>query len=91
MVASVPDVMPMYFLSTELIRAFVFGEENRAYPAPTVIRLKIINKMLEFPFTKEKLKSPRVTRAEPDDAIKTGFALSEIFPVTGENNAMIKG
>ena len=38
MVAFMPDAMPRYCGSTELMIAFVLGEEKRAYPKPSTIK-----------------------------------------------------
>ena len=38
MVAFMPDAMPRYRGSTELMIAFVLGEEKRAYPKPSTIK-----------------------------------------------------
>ena len=39
MVPKVPEARPKYRLSTELMTAFVFGEEKKANPKPRIIKL----------------------------------------------------
>jgi len=38
MVATIPDAAPRCCLSTELMIAFVFGEEKSAYPRPRMLK-----------------------------------------------------
>jgi hypothetical protein len=42
-VLTIEDAIPYNLLSTELIIAFVFGDENRANPKPRTIEQKTMN------------------------------------------------
>ena len=91
MVATVPEAIPRYLFSTELIIAFIFGDENKAKPNP---KKASINTIVTFDVSgsiKAKNKSPTTVIDIPADAIRRGSILSESRPARGEKHAIIMG
>jgi hypothetical protein len=91
MVATVPEAIPRCLLSTELIIAFIFGDENRANPMPRKARIKTIIIFDVSGPIKTKNISPRTVTDIPADAIKRGSILSDSRPASGEKTAIIMG
>ena len=91
MVPTDPEAMPYSLLSTELIMALMFGEENRANPNPRIIRLRMIKGRTVLFLISVKSTRPKVVRAIPSEAITRGSILSESFPANGEKAAIIIG
>ena len=90
-VDNVEDATPRYFLSIELITAFVFGEENNANPNPRNIKLIVIESTLVCVVRKININSPIVVITIPAEATIRGSVLSDSFPEIGENIAIIIG
>ncbi len=90
-VPSVPEATPKNLFSTELIIAFVLGEEKKAKPKPSKIKPRIIYDKFELLFIIIKIVSPTAVKAIPVEATNLGSILSDIRPARGENVAMIIG
>ena len=90
-VASVAEATPYVFISTELITAFVLGEEKKAKPKPRMIRLTKMNPIAVFWPKKVSKISPIVVRAIPMEARICGAILSESLPARGEKIAWTAG
>ena len=91
MVATVPEAIPRYLFSTELIIAFIFGDENRAKPKPRKARTKTIITFDVFGPRNTKNISPITVINMPADAIRRGSILSESRPARGEKTAITMG
>ena len=91
MVATVPEATPRYLFSTELIIAFIFGDENKAKPKPKKASIKMIVTFDVFGPIKAKNKSPTTVIDIPTDAIRRGSILTESRPARGEKLAIIMG
>jgi hypothetical protein len=90
-VASVAEATPYVFVPTELITAFVLGEEKKAKPKPRMRRLNIMNPIAVFWAKKASKISPIVVKAIPEEARICGVILSESLPARGEKIAWTAG
>ena len=91
MVAFIPDAMPRYRGSTELMIAFVLGDEKSAYPKPSTIKAITIAYNGVAVVKKMKNASPNVVIAIPTVATIRGSMRSDIFPATGEKRVWTTG
>ena len=90
-VASVAAATPYVRASTELITAFVLGEEKKAKPKPSTMRLTKMNPMAVFWPKKVSKTSPIVVRDIPAEARICGAILSESLPASGDKIAWTAG
>lgn len=91
MVATVPEAMPKYRLSTDPMIALIFGEEKRAKPKPRTSKTMTISQTGVAGESAAKTASPAAVIAIPIEASTLGSFLSESFPAQGENSAITTG
>ena len=90
-VLKVAEATPKNRFSTELITAFVLGEEKRPNPRPRTIRLMIIIEFEKEASIKIKGMRPIVLRAIPVVATSLGSTLSDNLPDRGAQIAITRG
>ncbi len=90
-VAADPEASPNWYLLTELIIVFIFGDEKRAKPNPTQVNTNIISQIGVRLVKSEKTTSPIVHIVMPDVVKYLGWKRSESLPATGENRAITAG
>ena len=91
MVAAEPEARPRWRFSTELMMAFILGEENRANPHPRKIRLHTIKKTGEEGLRKDNASSPAQVMDMPVVAKILGSTRSESRPANGDPRAIMMG
>ena len=91
MVPTVADATPRYFLSTELIMAFVLGEENKPKPIPTMARISKRKVGVECSVRKLSKINPPTIIAMPAEARILGSYLSESLPEMEATMAIARG
>ena len=90
----VPDTAeatPKFLSETELIMAFVFGEENIPKPIPKIKRGTTIQIKGVLAVTKAKGTSPAQVSPIPTDTTIRGSILSDNQPLSGDKAACITG
>ena len=80
MVPTEAEAIPKKRFSTELMMAFVLGEEKRAKPKPSKIRQPIMYPSGVFGFKKISRNNPMVVSVIPTVATIRGSIRSESFP-----------
>src|SRR5512147_2854467 len=83
-VAFMPEAMPRWHFSTELMIAFVLGEEKNPYPSPRIIRLAMMIQRGVKAVRNMKQARPAVVSIMPAVETIRGSTRSESFPATGE-------
>ena len=91
MVPSVADPAPEKRFSTELMTAFVFGEEYRADPKPGSIRPVMMNPGWVSRAMNVNRQKPAAENPVPMEATTLGYILSESLPARGEKTAITTG
>ena len=87
-VASVAPATPKNFFPTELITAFKFGDSNRAWPNPFMIKHTIMNTMVVLSVKNVSSKKPKNITDTPIEVSVRGSILSESLPTNGAQIVM---